>query len=79
MDSLTKTALWLIALALWGLLLRPLVLPTPPGAQGMMDVNIAAISGSSILTNSLDVNIREVSGNRIGGSIPVTQLPVTQE
>ncbi len=79
MDSLTKTALWLIALALWGLLLRPLVLPTPLGAQGMMDVNIAAISGSSILTNSLDVNIREVSGNRIGGSIPVTQLPVTQE
>ena len=73
MDSLTKTALWLIALALWGLLLRPLVLPTPLGAQGSMDVNIAAVGGVPILGSSLDVNIEEVNGNHIGGSIPVTQ------
>ena len=74
MDSLTKTALWLIALALWGLLLRPLVLPTPLGAQGSMDVNIAAVGGSPIFGGSLDVNIDEVGGSSVfGGSLPVTQ------
>ncbi len=74
MDSLTKTALWLIALARWGLLLRPLVLPTPLGAQGSMDVNIAAIGGSAIPSRTLDVNIREVGGSSVfGGSLPVTQ------
>ena len=74
MDSLTKTPLWLIALALWGLLLRPLVLPTPLGAQGSMDVNIAAVGGNSVKLGMLDVNIDAVGGDPIlGSSLPVTQ------
>jgi hypothetical protein len=58
MDALTKTALWLIALALWGLLLRPLFLPTSLWAEKRLDVNIEAVGGRAL---------------GFGGPIPVSQ------
>ncbi|MBI2882241.1 MAG: hypothetical protein HYY21_11650 [Candidatus Tectomicrobia bacterium] len=52
MDRWTKTALWLIALALWGLLLRPLVLPDTAGAaRETVNVNIAEVGGSKLSFN----------------------------
>jgi hypothetical protein len=52
MDGWTKTALWLIALALWGILLRPLVLPDDAGAaREKLDVNIAEVGGSRLSFN----------------------------
>jgi hypothetical protein len=49
MDGWTKSALWLIALALWGILLRPLIAPAPAGAaREKIDVNIAAVGGSRL-------------------------------
>jgi hypothetical protein len=57
MDRWTKAALWLIALALWGLLLRPIFLPEPAGAAREI----------------ANVNISEVGGLRlnVGGPLPV--------
>ena len=49
MDSMTKVALWLIALGLWGLLLKPVFIPSPADAQrSMMDVNIQAVGGAHL-------------------------------
>lgn len=52
MDRWTKTALWLIAIALWGLLVRPFFLPESVGAaRGITDVNIAEVGGSRMSFN----------------------------
>ncbi len=52
MDRWTRTALWLIALDLWGLLLRPLVLPDSAGAaRETLTVNIAEVGGCRLNFN----------------------------
>ncbi len=52
MDGWTKAALWLIALALWGLLLRPLVLPeSVSAAREKLEVNIAEVGGARLNFN----------------------------
>ncbi|MFQ5692826.1 MAG: hypothetical protein ACE5IM_07260 [Nitrospinota bacterium] len=52
MDRWTRTALWLIAAALWGLLLRPFFLPDSAGAaRKTLDVNIAQVGGSRLSFN----------------------------
>ena len=59
MDGWTKSALWLIALALWGILLRPLIVPDPVGAA----------------REKIDVNIAEVGGARLGFNGPIPVAP----
>ena len=45
-DRTTRVLLALIAVALWGLLLKPVLTPTPVYAQeGVMAVNIAQVGG----------------------------------
>ena len=46
MDSYSKIILTLIAIALWGLLLKPMVMPQNLRASDIQDVNIAQIDGS---------------------------------
>jgi hypothetical protein len=49
MDRWTKTALWLIAVGLWGLLLRPIFLPGQVGAaREIQHVNIAEVGGLGV-------------------------------
>jgi hypothetical protein len=60
MDRTTKFLLVAIALALWGLLLRPAVTPAPVQAQ-VPDPGVGS-SGGMVVTNQ-DVYIRTSTGN----------------
>ena len=52
-DRTTKILLLLIALGLWGLLLRPV--PTPAQAtSGVVDMNIAQVGGRNISVSVMD-------------------------
>ena len=48
MDRYSKIVLTLIAIALWGLLLKPIVAPEKLRASDIQDVNIAKIDGARI-------------------------------
>jgi hypothetical protein len=70
-DTYTKIILTLIALALWGIFLSPLLQPNSVNATtGIIDVNLKQIDGSSI-DRVLDVNIEEVNGSSVYNSLPV--------
>jgi len=70
-DTYTKIILTLIAVALWGIFLNPLLQPNSVNATtGIIDVNLKQIDGSSI-DRVLDVNIEEVNGSSVYNSLPV--------
>ncbi|GJM17004.1 MAG: hypothetical protein DHS20C13_23310 [Thermodesulfobacteriota bacterium] len=71
-DLYTKITLTLIAIALWGLLLQPLIISRPVVAStGITDVNIKQIDGKNIKP-TIDVNIKEISGRKFyNPSLPV--------
>lgn len=48
MDTYSKAILTLIAIALWGLLLNPIVAPEKLRASDIQDVNIVQIDGARI-------------------------------
>lgn len=54
-DRTTKTLMVLIAMALWGLLLRPVFAPTPAQAQGKGKVEYMVLAeGSGVFSKDLD-------------------------
>ena len=59
----TIIVLTVIALGLWGILLKPMFITQPVNASsGVMDVNIKKIDGRSVSNNPLKVNIRQIGG-----------------
>ena len=71
-DIFTKVMLTLIAVALWGLLLQPLLSPKAVGAStGVIDVNIKQIDGRNINGSALDVNLAKINGMTIYNALPV--------
>lgn len=48
MDSYSKIILTLIAIALWGLLLRPILAPEKLRASDIQDVNLVQIDGARV-------------------------------
>jgi len=71
-DTYTKLILLLIAIALWGILLKPLLISESAKASNViLDVNIKQIDGKRVY-GSLDVNIEKVNGRTFtGSSLPV--------
>jgi hypothetical protein len=61
-DIYTKIILILIALALWGLLLKPMFV----SENAVVDVNLVNIDGKRIRDRVLDVNIARIDGIRVG-------------
>lgn len=62
-DLYTKIMLTIIAIGLWGVLLKPLFTSEPVAASnGIMDVNIQKISGQSVDKRTLNINIKKVGG-----------------
>jgi hypothetical protein len=72
-DTYTKIMLTLIAIGLWGILLKPLFITEPVVASnGIMDVNVQKIAGRSVDKRTLNVNIRKVGGfNVTSPDLPV--------
>ena len=72
-DLYTKVILTLIAIGLWGVLLKPLFITEPVVASnGITDVNIQRIGGKSVDKRTLNVNIRKVGGfNVTSPDLPV--------
>lgn len=72
-DLYTKVMLTLIAIGLWGILLKPLFITEPViASNGITDVNIQQIGGLSVDKRTLNVNIRKVGGFDVGGpNLPV--------
>lgn len=74
-DLVTKLILFLIALALWGILLKPFYISeTATASNAVLDVNIKQIDGRNVI-GSLDVNIKKVNGRNFSGPL----LPVIQK
>ena len=48
MDTYSKIILTLIAIALWGLLLKPIVAPEKLRASDIQDVNLVQIDGARV-------------------------------
>jgi len=71
-DVFTKVILTLIAIALWGLFLQPLLTPRVVDAStGVIDVNLKQIDGRDIIGSTLDVNIGKLNGRTIYNALPV--------
>jgi len=65
MDTYTKIVFTAIAIALWGLLLQPILMPKVVGASsGVMDVNIKQVNGRRV-NNALDINLAQVNKNNL--------------
>ena len=73
-DRTTKILLLLIALALWGLLLKPLTLPTAvQAASGPVPVNIAEVGGRTVYSSTgLPVAVE----GKVGQLCPIKVRPV---
>lgn len=72
-DFYTKVILTLIALGLWGILLKPLFISEPViASNGITDVNIREIAGKRLDNKALNVNIKKVGGFNVPGpNLPV--------
>ncbi len=72
-DLYTKVILTLIAIGLWGILLKPLFITEPViASNGITDVNIREIAGKRLENKALNVNIKKVGGyNVTGPNLPV--------
>lgn len=75
-DLYTKIVLTIIAIALWGFLLKPIFVSESVGASTqVLDVNIKEIGGRTVIEKILDVNIERINGRTFTTTIP-TALPV---
>ena len=75
-DLYTKIVLTIIAIALWGLLLKPTFVSQSVGASTqVLDVNIKEIGGRAINDKILDVNIEKINVRTFTTTIPPA-LPV---
>jgi len=64
-DTYTKIIFTAITIALWGLLLQPIIMPKNVGAaSGIMDVNIKKLSGRNV-GDSLNINLLKVNNNTL--------------
>ena len=72
-DFYTKVILTLIAIGLWGMLLKPLFISeTVIASNGIMDVNIRKIAGMRLDNRTLNININKVGGYNVrSSSLPV--------
>ncbi len=72
-DLYTKIVLTIIAIALWGILLKPIFISESLGASNrILDVNIKEIGGRTVSDKILDVNIQKIKGqNLITPTLPV--------
>lgn len=72
-DIYTKLILLSIAIALWGILLKPVFISENAKASStILDVNIKQIDGKRVYGGIIDVNIEKVDGRTfIGPSLPV--------
>ena len=72
-DLYTKLILLIIAVALWGILLRPLFRSeNATASNAVLDVNIKQIDGRNVI-GSLDVNIKKVNGRVFSGpNVPIS-------
>ena len=72
-DLYTKIVLTIIAIALWGILLKPIFVSESVGASSqVLDVNIKEIGGRTVSEKILDVNIERIRGKTLSGStLPV--------
>ncbi len=72
-DLYTKVMLTLIAIGLWGVLLKPLFVTEPViASNSIMDVNIQKIAGQNVHKRTLNVNICKVGGfNVTSPDLPV--------
>ena len=71
-DLYTKVVLTLIAVALWGLLLKPIFISESVGASTqVLDVNIKEIGGRAV-RGIIDVNIEKINGR----TFTTSALPV---
>ncbi|MGH7799864.1 MAG: hypothetical protein ACREOW_04435 [Thermodesulfobacteriota bacterium] len=71
-DIYTKIVLTIIAIALWGLLLKPLFVSESVSASSqVLDVNIQEIGGRLVNDKILDVNVERIKGRTFYNAIPV--------
>ena len=75
-DLYTKIVLTIIAIALWGILIKPIFVSENVRASNqVLDVNIKEIGGRTVSEKILDVNIERINGRTFTTTIP-TALPV---
>jgi len=72
-DLYTKIIFTLIAIALWGILIKPIFVSENVRASNqVLDVNIKEIGGRAVSDKILDVNIQKIKGqNFINPALPV--------
>lgn len=72
-DLYTKIIFTLIAIALWGILIKPIFVSENVRASNqVLDVNIKEIGGRAVSDKILDVNIQKIKGqNFINTALPV--------
>ncbi|MBF8303318.1 MAG: hypothetical protein HW396_1599 [Candidatus Dadabacteria bacterium] len=72
-DLYTKIIFTLIAIALWGILIKPIFVSENVRASNqVLDVNINEIGGRAVSDKILDVNIQKIKGqNFINTALPV--------
>ena len=72
-DLYTKIIFTLIAIALWGILIKPIFVSENVRASNLvLDVNIKEIGGRAVSDKILDVNIQKIKGqNFINTALPV--------
>ena len=62
-DLYTKIIFTLIAIALWGILIKPIFVSENVRASNqVLDVNIKEIGGRAVSDKILDVNIQKIKG-----------------
>jgi len=70
-DIFTKFILTAIAIALWGLMLKPIIFPTVVGASSsIIDVNLKEVGGKRVY-DSVGIDIKKVNGKIVYNEIPV--------
>ena len=72
-DLYTKIIFTLIAIALWGILIKPIFVSENVRASNqVLDVNIKEIGGRAVSDKILDVNIQKIKAqNFINPALPV--------
>lgn len=72
LDIYTRIVLTFIAIALWGLLLKPIFISGNVGASSqVLDVNIKEVGGRVINDKILDVNVERINGRTFYNALPV--------
>lgn len=70
-DIYTRIVLTVIAIALWGILLKPIFVTEVSASIGVIDVNIKELGGRRVY-DRIDVNLDRINGSTlIGPTLPV--------